>query len=416
MKTISRFRRDTKGGVALMFALAAVPVFLAAGMAVDFARAFDIRTRVQVAIDAGALAASASRTLSDAARKELALEVFGQNFGVERMRELGVDPSVNIVDGSVSMSASLNYPTAFMQLAGIDTMDLGASVEVAIPGRRKAEVALVLDYSESMTEVAGGKVKYIAMREAASKLVDDLTEKGTNDDVKFGLVPFSHHVYATLPGEYVVGQKAGKSWTGCTQDRKYPYNQTDATPKSKDDDTKWGQPQAPDHIKYGCSPYAPNKLVVKPISTDVAGVKKQLQDMKPYMYTHISLGFEFGWHLLSPNAPFGGVAPYGDDDVVKVLVLLTDGRQTEPGFGAGGKRNVASAEKNLSALCENAKGKGVKVITVAFDLQDKPTRDRLQGCASDPDKDFFVADDNKDLAQAFESIKGVLAEAIHISR
>ena len=416
MKAYSRFRRDMAGSVGLMFALAAVPVFLAAGVAVDYARAAQVKARVQAAVDAGALAASASRSLSESARKELALNTFEQNFGVESMAELGVAPSVDIVNGNVSMSASFDYPTSFMRIAGIDSMDLGASVSVAIPEEKGAEIALVLDYSQSMTDKAGSKVKYIAMREAASKLVDDLTEKGTNDKVKFGLVPFSHHVYASLPGDYVVGQKAGTTWTGCTQDRKYPYNQTDATPDPKNDDTKWGQPQAPEHVKYGCSSYAPNNLVVKPVGTDVAGVKKQLADMKPYMYTHIALGFEFGWHLLSPNAPFTGVAPYGDSKTAKVIVLLTDGEQTEPGFGSGGKRNVASAEKNLEQLCENAKGKGVRVITVAFNLDDTATRKRLQACASDPDKDFFVADDNKDLAQAFDTIKGQLAAAIHITK
>ena len=416
MKTIGRFRRETKGNVGVLFALAAIPVLMATGVAVDFAQGSQIKARIQSALDAGALAAAASKTLSDGQRKALALQTFQHNLADGGLQGVKVTPEFAIEDGGVRMSASAEVPTAFMRLAGVNTMDLGASVEVSLPQGRKAEIALVLDYSASMNETAGGKVKYVAMRDAATKLVEDLTEKGKNNDVKFGLVPFSHHVYATLPGEYVVGQKAGTSWTGCTQDRKYPYNTTDATPDSKDDDTRWGHAQAPDHAKYGCAAYAPNRLVVKPISTDQAGVIDQISRMRPYQYTHISLGFEFGWHLLSPNAPFGNVAAYGDEKTLKVLVLLTDGRQTEPSFGPNGRRDVGQGERNLTRLCDNAKAKGVRVITLAFDLREKDTRERLRDCASDPDVDFFVADDNQDLAQAFETIRNQLAANIYISK
>ncbi len=138
--------------------------------------------------------------------------------------------------------------------------------------------------------------------------------------------------------------------------------------------------------------------------------------MLPYAWTHIALGFEFAWNLLSQNAPFTDVAPDGDDDTMKVIVLLTDGRQTEPSFGPGNSRNVAQGENNLETLCENAKASGIRVITVAFDLQHQNTEDRLKGCATDPDKDFFIADDGAELANTFEAIKSELQQAIYIAK
>jgi hypothetical protein len=138
--------------------------------------------------------------------------------------------------------------------------------------------------------------------------------------------------------------------------------------------------------------------------------------MQPYAWTHIALGFEFGWHLLAPDAPFGGTAAYDDDKTMKVLVLLTDGRQTEPAFGPGTTRNVAQGEDNLASLCANAKDKGVTVITVAFDLKDAATRNRLRNCASDPDKYFFIAEDDAELASAFDQIRAALKTAIYISK
>jgi len=416
MSPLSRFRSDARGNVGIIFTLAAVPFLLAAGMAVDFSRGFTVKSRVQMALDAGALAAAGAKTLTEPEREEIALATFQQNFKGKYGEDLPVEPVVNITEDSISMSATLEYPTAFMRIAGINTMDLGASVDVALPEDKKAEIVLVLDYSESMKETAGGRVKYIAMRDAATKLVEDLTEKGKNKNVRFGLVPFSHHVYVTLPGEYVIGQKAGTTWSGCTQDRKYPYNRTDDTPNVDDDKTRWGHPQAPEHIKDGCKAYVPNKLTVRPIGDDVEAITKQIQDMKPYKWTHIALGFEFGWHLLSPNAPFTDVAPYDDEDTMKVIVLLTDGEQTEPAFGRDGKRDKYEGNKNLARMCEDAKGKGIRVMTVAFDLDDADTVERLRECSTEPAKDFFTPDDGKDLAKSFDKIRGQLSASLRLAR
>lgn len=412
----SRLRSDTRGNVGIIFALSVIPFLLAAGMAVDLARGAAVKNRVQLAMDAGALSAAASKTLNDEERKEIALATFHRNFSEQYGETLKVEPVVNISADGISMSANVPYPTAFMRIAGIDSMDLGASVEVAIPEDKKAEIVLVLDYSHSMKDKAGGKVKYVAMRDAAVKLVEDLTEKGENKNVRFGLVPFSHHVWVTLPGEHVVGQKAGTNWTGCTQDRKYPHNRTDETPKFGDDDTKWGHPHAPEHLKDGCAPYVPNNLIVRPVTDDAKAIVSHINAMKPYMWTHISLGFEFGWHLLAPSAPFTDVASYGDKDTIKVIVLLTDGAQTEPAFGRNGLRNTSEGNKNLARMCDNAKDKGIRVMTVAFDLDHQATVDRLRDCSSNPATDFFTPDDGKDLAESFDKIKGQLSASLRIKK
>ena len=75
------------------------------------------------------------------------------------------------------------------------------------------------------------------------------------------------------------------------------------TPTS-DNNTKWGQPQAPVHISSGCSGYASNKLVMKPLTNDFTDLKSRLDMMTPYAWTHIALGVEFGFQMLSDNDTF----------------------------------------------------------------------------------------------------------------
>jgi Flp pilus assembly protein TadG len=53
---LRRFGRDTQGNVALLFGLMAVPLVLASGVGIDYARAASIRTSLQSTVDSAALA------------------------------------------------------------------------------------------------------------------------------------------------------------------------------------------------------------------------------------------------------------------------------------------------------------------------------------------------------------------------
>jgi Flp pilus assembly protein TadG len=408
---LKRFAQNAKGTVAVAYALAAVPMLLAAGSAIDFVRFNHHWTQLQSALDSAALSAAAGKGTT-AQRIKMAEAALTSILAATDLGKLGVAPNFEIKGAMVLASATAKMPTAFMQLAGIKDMDLTAKSEISAPESKKAEIALVLDYSGSMEESIAGGVKYKGMRDAAKKLIADL-EASAPDKVKIGLVPFSHHVYTTLPSDYVQGQAPGGTWTGCTQDRKYPFNLSDATPGGVND--KWGQPQAPVHASQGCGGYAPRKLVVRPLTDDFGSLKTQLDAMRPYTYTHIALGVEFGQHVLSPNAPYTGGAAYSDEGTQKVMVVLTDGVQTEPAFGPGA-RTVSQGESNLEQLCANAKANKIRMMTIAYDLNDTSTRARLKACASDPAKDFFIADDTSGVASAFDEIRRVVTAQMFISK
>jgi Flp pilus assembly protein TadG len=410
---LREFASNQKGTIALLFALAVVPLLLAGGIAIDVVRYVSAKTALQSALDAGALAAAAATNLSTSARIAAGKAVFGDNVAASVNGGESVTESFALSGNKVVASASFGLPVSLMQLAGFSTMEIDAESEINIPDKKKAEIALVLDYSGSMKDVLNGEVKYIAMRNAAKGLVNDLAAANPAN-VKFGLVPFSHHVWVSLPEQYVLGQTGTGAWTGCTQDREYPYNLSDATPTS-DPASKWGQPIAPDHASNGCGAYVPNSLTVQPLTGDFAAIDAQLDAMKPYAWTHIALGAEFGFHLLSPNAPFTEGAAYSDTTTRKIMVLLTDGKQTEPAFGPGG-RTVAQGEENLAAICASAKSAGITVMTIAYNIDDATTVDRLRNCTSDPAKNFFSVEDGENIASAFDSVKQQITAQIRIGK
>ncbi len=415
-KLSSSFRRFSacqKGTAAVILTIAAVPFFACAGAAVDFVHFSAAKNQMQVALDAGALAAAAPGLNTNAERIAAGDAAYNANMQEGAGSNLAHSASFTIVNGVVVADGSVDVPMHFMGIVGVTEMVADAIAEVGIAGEKNAEIALVLDYSGSMNDKINGVVKYQAMKQAASDLVTDLSTAAP-DKVKFGLVPFSHHVYTTLPKSFVVGGGSG-TWTGCTQDRKYPANTTAATPTSSNS-TKWGQPQALEHIAWGCSGYTANNLLIAPLTDSFSNITNQLAVMTPYAWTHIALGVEFGYHLLSPNAPYAEGVAFNDDETKKFIVVLTDGMQTEPGFGPGSTRTVAQGEANLETLFSNAKADGITIITMAFDLDDSDTRKRLQDCASDPVKYFFIADDTADLAGAFEAVKAAVVAEVYLSK
>jgi hypothetical protein len=375
---------------------------------------------MQAALDAGALAAALARDKSDGQRIKIGKDAFSANMAQGEASAVTVTPSFTIKNDTVVANANITLPTSLMAAVGINSMDIGVSSEVNIPSNKKAEIALVLDYSGSMKEVSGSDVKYVAMGKAATKLIDDLT-KDNADKVRFALVPFSHHVYTSLPKNHVLGQTGTGTWTGCTQDRQAPYNLTDATPGITPDappGSKWGQAMAPDpeQAQRGCKGYIDHKLTLRPLSKDFAGLKSQLAEMTPYAFTHVALGVEFGYHVLSPNAPFDEGVSYGDKGTKKYMVVLTDGKQTAPGFGPGDTRTVDQGDSNLEALCSNAKASGITMITLAFDLDDSSQRKRLQACATDPAENFFIAETSAEMSQAFQSITNAIQSQVFLSK
>lgn len=158
-----------------------------------------------------------------------------------------------------------------------------------------------------------------------------------------------------------------------------------------------------------CQAYSDRNLMVQPLTSNATLLQSKLDAMTPIRLTNIALGLEMGWHMLTRNAPLTEAVSYGDEDMLKFLVLLTDGRQTVGGWGPGGSYNVNRAENNTEALCENIKDEDIRVLTIAFDIDDSQTRNRLRDCATST-ADYFEPETNEELAAVFETIKAKLVQ------
>jgi Flp pilus assembly protein TadG len=78
------FVRSKRGNVAMMFAIAMVPMTLAAGAGLDFARAMLVRQQMTGALDAAALAVGSTTGLDQTAAQALAQKYFDANYTVDK--------------------------------------------------------------------------------------------------------------------------------------------------------------------------------------------------------------------------------------------------------------------------------------------------------------------------------------------
>lgn len=180
------FAHSERGGTAVFFAFAIIPLIAFIGLAVDTTRGYLVKSRLNQAIDAAALAGG--RVFASATRDDDIRMYFKANFPDGYMGAV-VTPLVitpDIINKTLAVSAQATLPTTFMHLVDIDTIPIQSSAQVTIAAQN-VEVALVLDITGSM---AGSKIA--GLRDAANALVDIVVQdQQTPFYTKVGIVPYS---------------------------------------------------------------------------------------------------------------------------------------------------------------------------------------------------------------------------------
>lgn len=188
-RLIGRVVRSDAGNVAVLFALALIPVVGGVGGAVDFSRAYVAKMHLLEAIDSAALAVGASQISDLDEMQQMAQKYFDANYD---SAELGGGGTIQLSsDGNViTVNATTEIDTLLLGIMGMETIDVSAHTQV-IKDSKALEIALVLDNTGSM----GSNGKIGALKLASQSLVDILFgPEETHPKLKISLVPFSQTV------------------------------------------------------------------------------------------------------------------------------------------------------------------------------------------------------------------------------
>ena len=192
---LRRFSNNSRGNVAVIFAIAILPIVSLIGAAVDYSRLNSARTAMQTALDTTALMISkdvngltASQISQNAQTYFAALynhpEAGSITIGAAYTPASGSNPAKVVLTGSGTLS------TDFMKVAGYPSLGFNVG-STTTWGSTKLRVAMALDNTGSMAN--SGKMD--ALKTAAKNLITTLSASAQTDgDVLISIIPFATDV------------------------------------------------------------------------------------------------------------------------------------------------------------------------------------------------------------------------------
>lgn len=212
---LARLMKNSEGGVLPLIGLVIGITIMASGFAVDYARAQIVHDRMQMALDAAAIAGARAAAIpgSESQKEENvkreALEYFQANFpegfmGTQGTININVDVVIDTKGFDIRYETNaLTVNSMLVKAMGISNMSVGnVDAEVKTRTVTPMDVVMTLDVSGSMAwadgtgcEYSCGTAPYSQQRLTKAKAaMKRLTEMMDVDGVRIGLVPWDQKV------------------------------------------------------------------------------------------------------------------------------------------------------------------------------------------------------------------------------
>ncbi|WP_114954260.1 Tad domain-containing protein [Sphingosinicella terrae] len=229
---LTRLARNEAGNMMAIMAISLFPLAGLVGGALDMSRLYLVKTRLQQACDAGALAgrrimAAGQWSANNNAANTAALQFFDGNFENESYGTSNRTRAFAEASGRVTGTASVQVPMTLMRIFGQSTRTISVScdAEMRLPN---TDVMFVLDTTGSMNDtIPGDSSRKMDTLQFAVKCFYETVAKYNIDDVdctpgspgpsggtgnqvqiRFGFVPYATNVRVghLLPPEYMADE------------------------------------------------------------------------------------------------------------------------------------------------------------------------------------------------------------------
>jgi Flp pilus assembly protein TadG len=202
-RKLKAFRTNCLGSVTQITAVAALPMMLAAGAAIDTIRINREQVAFDAAVDAAALAVAADDrasltglsesqvTARIAELEEFAKKYMAENYTPQYGSSQEMDVEIDITGQYIELTAAHTFPTTIMSLTGIDEINLTAQSQI-MKAMRPIELVLVMDTTGSMA--SSGKLD--GAKTAARNLLSTIyggsaASVPESEYLRVALVPFA---------------------------------------------------------------------------------------------------------------------------------------------------------------------------------------------------------------------------------
>jgi hypothetical protein len=269
-----------------------------------------------------------------------------------------------LVGREISAQTRINVPTIFMHM--LDVPLLSAPVaSAATENIQNVEISLVLDISGSMRENASNQTpssvtapsrindlraavkafarEVLQVECTTSGGVETCTQPETSANTTINIIPYAGHVNPGRDMFELIGGARWHNWSSCKEVTNADFGDADLPDGSGQQlphFMRWTI--AADWMNWGWCPK--DDAAILYAENDYNTIKTYIDNIKLHDGTATHIGMKYGVALLNPSSrdEFGALADRGvirdeyrnrpadwEDDVVKYIVLMTDGRTTD---------------------------------------------------------------------------------------
>lgn len=443
LKAARRFPGAREGNIAVIFAIALLPLLSFVGVAIDYSRASMARSAMQAAINSTALMLSKDLQSGNITASQINTQAQAYFTGLYTNKEahnVAINATYTASSGSLGSTIQIDgsglIMTDFMRVAGFPTLNFGTSGTSAW-GNVRMRVAMALDNTGSMAQ--DGKMP--ALQNAAKKLIDQLSALAKTDgDVYISIVPFAKDVNvgpsnynqpwvdftdweiaatnsdtqgtcsrtrSTTKTDCVNNGKIWtpnlnhNSWNGCVWDR-----DKDTTPPGYDVLNTAPNPAIRATL-FPAEQWSECPVALMPLSYNWTALKGLIDTMTPNGNTNQAIGMAWAWQSLAQTLPLNAPAKDPSYTYRDAIILLSDGLNTQDRWYT----NAAQIDARQKILCDNAKAGGITIYTIQLNTHSPadPTSTVLQYCASGS-QNFYIVRSATDTLSVFNSIGTSLAK------
>ncbi len=353
---VRQFRQAEEGTMTYFAIFIFLTIITVGGIGVDIMLAEMRRTQLQDTLDRAVLAASSLDQSLDP--ESVVQDYFNKTDLTEHLQDVVVEEGLGY--RTVRANADTAVATQFMRLSGIDTLNMSAvsAAEERIGG---VEISMVLDVSGSMNSNS----RLPNLKIAAKDFVDTLTNTTEDGKLSISIVPYATQVAAPeiLAEQLNISQE--HTYSNCVNFSSEDFDATSIDHTSTLQRTTHFDPwnsndgRDDDPVNLVSFPVCPE---ASDSSREIVVLKKDPTELKSFIdsmwgggNTSIDIGMKWGTALLdeSLQAPIenliddghvdsdfsGRPYAYTENETLKVIVLMTDGQNTNQFFIRDGFRS-----------------------------------------------------------------------------
>ena len=150
---------------------------------------------------------------------------------------------------------------------------------------------------------------------------------------------------------------------------------------------------------YAAEQYSSCPKAVKGLTYQWDNMKTLVDSMVPAGNTNQAIGLQVGWMSLVGGGPFTVPAMDPDFKYQQVIILLTDGLNTQDRWYS----SATDIDARQQITCDNVKAAKIDMYAIQVNTGGDPTSTLLQNCASDPAK-FYLLTSADQITATFQTI------------